>query len=169
MGLVGSNAKAIPVPVNCVVIDGPSLLLTVADPLWPPGAAGENTKDSVHVPPAGNVVPQLFVSANGPLITIEIPVNVFVLPLLSSIVWAAEEIWTPVTPKFKLPGVRVILASSPAPVNATSCVRVESTTVRVPLSAPLVWGSNSTWIVQEPPAGSVAPQVVVNMKSGLPD
>lgn len=138
VGLIGANVKAIPVPVNCVVIDAPLLLLMVAVPLWLPVAVGENVKESVHVSPAGKVVPQLFVSENGPLITIEIPVNVPVLPLLSRSVCTAEETWTPVTPKFKPPGVRVILANSPVPVKVTCCVRPESTTVRVPLSAPLV-------------------------------
>src|ERR1700760_4424435 len=161
----------VPVPVRATVSDGlVALLATVRLAEAPPAAVGVKVTLAVQEAPAAIEVPQVLVCANGAPAVTEDTVAA-ALPVLVIVTFCAAV----VEPTASLPNATEVgeadrgalppLELVPVPDRLTALVTPPAFTVRVPVRLPLAVGAAVTLTVQEPPAASDVPQVLVWLKS----
>jgi hypothetical protein len=169
------SGAAIPAPVKAAVCGEPvALSATETEAVRLATELGVNVTEIVHDAPVASVSPQVLVSAKSIALVpvIEMP-EMFstALPVFDSFSVCAVVV-APITvlPKLSVVGASVAAGAGgivPEPLKAAVCgdpVALSATeTVAAKLAAEL--GVNVTEIVQDAPAASVAPQVLVSAKS----
>ena len=143
-----------PVPLRAMVFGLPGVLSVISNvPVTPFSEVGENVTLTVQVLME---VPQLFVSANGPLVWIREITNPIPPVLVIVTVCGALVVPTGCAGNVKAEGDRVADGTAASPLSATVCGLPGelSSIVRVPFRVPAAVCVNVTWIVQVQPEGA---------------
>ncbi len=166
VGLTVNVAALRPVPLRATVCVF-SESMTFSAPICDPAAVGTNTtlKEQLEFP--ASWPPQLLVTWNGPLAEIAIPFKAR-SPLLVNVTGcAAESAPIAVPGKVNDVGESVSVGgAAPVPVNCTVCVPPASTSVSVPVAAPVCDGANSTVNWQSLFAASEVPHALLASTNG---
>src|SRR5437879_6046093 len=149
-GLPEASSVKVSVPVRVPVVDGVKVTLTQ------------------QLPPAGRLVPHVFVAKSPVADTLEI-FSVVLPELLRFTIWEALVVPTFCGPNVKLMGERETAGPEPVPAIATVCglFQALSPTVTAPARGPIAKGVNVTLIEQLAPPARLVPQLFVCAKSPL--
>ena len=183
--VVGGRAS-VPVPVRltaCGLLGSLSAMTRVADRM--PAAVGLKSTLIVQLPRPATLPPATHVEldriAKSPgfvrvgvrgakLTTLRLEMLSGVLPRFASVTVFRELLPTSCAPKLSEVGESRTVV--PVPLRLTVCVLpatplLLSVMVNVPVSGPVAMGEKVTLIVQEPPAATLLPQLLVSPKSAL--
>ena len=164
----GARLKPTPVPesvTKCGLAD--ELSVTVRVPLRAPTPAGEKVTEIAQLDAAATIEPQLFVYPKSPVMLIE-PMATALLPLFVSVTFCPALI----VPRTCEANVRLLgetMVSGPVPVPVSMIVWGDgdaSSEMEIwPARLPAAVGVNTTEMEQFAPGATLAPQVLVWLKS----
>lgn len=147
-----------PLPASAMLCER-SASLTVSEPCAVPSAVGEKVTLSTHDDPAASELPHVLLAANGPLTDVPIDVSGTPPEFVSVSVSGAEVCWITVPGKVRLVAESVSVAAAiPVPVSGAVWVPALSTSVNVPLAAPVAVGEKLIETEQAVLAASELPQ-----------
>src|SRR5262252_332724 len=149
---LADSFTCVPVPVRGIMCGLPAALSTIfTEPLEGPDVTGRNVTEIVHVAPAANEVPQVWVWTKLPVTAMEVISSGPVPALRSVTVFAALVVLMSWTAKDSDAGERFTTAAeTPLPLSAIRCGLpvALSVIVTVPVRLPRTVGTNETEIVQ---------------------